>query len=68
MSNPDIRAGMSMLIAALCAEGRSTIANISQIDRGYERIDEKLRSLGARIGLHVHSPRVSGRSGRASVG
>src|SRR3954463_15148512 len=46
---PDIRAGMAMLIAALCAEGRSEIGNIRQIDRGYERIDERLRELGARI-------------------
>ena len=49
MSSPDIRAGMAMLIAALCAEGRSTIGNIREIDRGYERIDERLRALGARI-------------------
>ncbi|MDH7484893.1 MAG: UDP-N-acetylglucosamine 1-carboxyvinyltransferase [Anaerolineae bacterium] len=47
--SPDIRAGMALLIAALCAEGQSTIGNIGQIDRGYERIDEKLRRLGARI-------------------
>ena len=49
LTSPDIRAGMAMLIAALCAEGESTIKNIGQIDRGYERIDEKLRALGARI-------------------
>ena len=49
MVSPDIRAGMAMLIAALCAEGRSEIGNISQIDRGYERIDERLRGLGANI-------------------
>jgi UDP-N-acetylglucosamine 1-carboxyvinyltransferase len=49
MSSPDIRAGMAMLLAALCAEGTSTIGNIGEIDRGYERIDERLRSLGARI-------------------
>jgi UDP-N-acetylglucosamine 1-carboxyvinyltransferase len=49
LESPDIRAGMAMLIAALCAEGRSEIGNISQIDRGYERIDERLRDLGARI-------------------
>jgi UDP-N-acetylglucosamine 1-carboxyvinyltransferase len=49
MSSPDIRAGMAMLIAALCAEGRSTIGDAYQIDKGYERIDERLRSLGARI-------------------
>jgi UDP-N-acetylglucosamine 1-carboxyvinyltransferase len=49
VESPDIRAGMAMLIAALCAEGRSEIGNIRQIDRGYERIDERLRALGARI-------------------
>ena len=49
MESPDIRAGMAMLIAGLCAEGRSTIGNIGQIDRGYERIDERLRALGASI-------------------
>jgi UDP-N-acetylglucosamine 1-carboxyvinyltransferase len=49
MSSPDIRAGMAMLLAALCAEGTSTIGNIGEIDRGYERIDERLRALGARI-------------------
>jgi UDP-N-acetylglucosamine 1-carboxyvinyltransferase len=49
MSSPDIRAGMAMLLAALCAEGTSTIGNIGEVDRGYERIDERLRSLGARI-------------------
>jgi UDP-N-acetylglucosamine 1-carboxyvinyltransferase len=49
MASPDIRAGMAMLIAALCAEGRSVIGNIGEIDRGYERIDERLRALGARI-------------------
>jgi UDP-N-acetylglucosamine 1-carboxyvinyltransferase len=49
MESPDIRAGMAMLIASLCAEGRSTIGNIGQIDRGYERIDERLRGLGASI-------------------
>ncbi len=49
LESPDIRAGMAMLIAALCAEGRSEIGNVSQIDRGYERIDERLRELGARI-------------------
>jgi UDP-N-acetylglucosamine 1-carboxyvinyltransferase len=47
LESPDIRAGMAMLIAALCAEGTSTIGNIGQIDRGYERIDERLRDLGA---------------------
>lgn len=49
MDSPDIRAGMSLLIAALAADGRSTISNIWQIDRGYERIDDRLRSLGAHI-------------------
>ena len=49
LESPDIRAGMAMLIASLCAEGTSTIGNIAQIDRGYERIDERLRTLGARI-------------------
>jgi UDP-N-acetylglucosamine 1-carboxyvinyltransferase len=49
LTSPDIRAGMAMLIAALCAKGRSVIKNIGQIDRGYERIDEKLQSLGAHI-------------------
>ncbi|MEJ7825493.1 MAG: UDP-N-acetylglucosamine 1-carboxyvinyltransferase [Solirubrobacteraceae bacterium] len=49
VESPDIRAGMAMLIAALCAEGRSEIGNIRQIDRGYERIDGRLRDLGARI-------------------
>jgi UDP-N-acetylglucosamine 1-carboxyvinyltransferase len=49
MESPDIRAGMALLIAALCADGRSEIGNIRQIDRGYERIDERLRALGARI-------------------
>jgi UDP-N-acetylglucosamine 1-carboxyvinyltransferase len=49
VESPDIRAGMAMLIAALCAEGQSTINNVAQIERGYERIDERLRSLGALI-------------------
>jgi UDP-N-acetylglucosamine 1-carboxyvinyltransferase len=49
LESPDIRAGMAMLIAALCAEGSSEIGNVVQIDRGYERIDERLRGLGARI-------------------
>jgi UDP-N-acetylglucosamine 1-carboxyvinyltransferase len=49
MESPDIRAGMAILIAALCADGTSEIGNIGQIDRGYERIDERLRTLGARI-------------------
>jgi UDP-N-acetylglucosamine 1-carboxyvinyltransferase len=49
MASPDIRAGMAMLLAALCAEGTSTIGDAYQIDKGYERIDERLRALGARI-------------------
>jgi UDP-N-acetylglucosamine 1-carboxyvinyltransferase len=49
VESPDIRAGMAMLIAALCADGVTEIGNIRQIDRGYERIDERLRALGARI-------------------
>ncbi len=49
VDSPDIRAGMAMLIAALCADGRSEIGNVSQIDRGYERIDQRLRELGAKI-------------------
>jgi UDP-N-acetylglucosamine 1-carboxyvinyltransferase len=49
MSSPDIRAGMAMVIAALCAEGTSTIGEAYQIDKGYERIDERLRALGASI-------------------
>ncbi|MGI8715065.1 MAG: UDP-N-acetylglucosamine 1-carboxyvinyltransferase [Solirubrobacteraceae bacterium] len=49
VESPDIRAGMAMVIAALCADGVTEIGNIRQIDRGYERIDERLRDLGARI-------------------
>jgi UDP-N-acetylglucosamine 1-carboxyvinyltransferase len=49
VESPDIRAGMAMLLAALAAEGTSTIHNIGQIERGYERIDSRLRSLGAEI-------------------
>jgi UDP-N-acetylglucosamine 1-carboxyvinyltransferase len=49
MESPDIRAGMAMVIAACCASGVTEIGNIRQIDRGYERIDERLRELGARI-------------------
>ncbi len=49
VESPDIRAGMAMLMAALCADGVTEIGNIRQIDRGYERIDERLRDLGARI-------------------
>ncbi|MBK5209836.1 MAG: UDP-N-acetylglucosamine 1-carboxyvinyltransferase [Flavobacteriaceae bacterium] len=49
MASPDIRAGISLLIAALSAEGTSTIQNIEQIDRGYQNIDERLQSIGAKI-------------------
>ena len=49
MESPDIRAGMAMLLASLCAEGASTIGAVYQIDKGYERIDERLRALGAQI-------------------
>jgi UDP-N-acetylglucosamine 1-carboxyvinyltransferase len=49
VESPDIRAGMAMLIAALGARGESRIQNIRQIERGYERIDERLRALGAKI-------------------
>ncbi len=56
VSSPDIRAGMALIIAALCAKGQSEILNIEQVDRGYENIDEKLRSLGARIERINSSP------------
>jgi UDP-N-acetylglucosamine 1-carboxyvinyltransferase len=49
VESPDIRAGMAMLVAALCADGESTINNVAQIERGYERIDERLNALGANI-------------------
>ncbi|MCG9910893.1 MAG: UDP-N-acetylglucosamine 1-carboxyvinyltransferase [Flavobacteriales bacterium] len=49
MSSPDIRAGVALLIAAMSAEGKSVINNIDQIDRGYQRIDERLNALGAKI-------------------
>jgi UDP-N-acetylglucosamine 1-carboxyvinyltransferase len=49
VESPDIRAGMALVLAALAADGRSQIRNIGQIDRGYDRVDEKLRSLGAKI-------------------
>ncbi|MEO8478380.1 MAG: UDP-N-acetylglucosamine 1-carboxyvinyltransferase [Gemmatimonadota bacterium] len=52
VESPDIRAGMAMLLAALAAEGISTIHNVGQIERGYERIDERLRALGAEIERH----------------
>jgi UDP-N-acetylglucosamine 1-carboxyvinyltransferase len=49
MTSPDIRAGMALVIAALAAEGKSVIQNIVQVDRGYENIDARLRTLGAKI-------------------
>ncbi len=49
MDGPDIRAGMALLLATLSADGTSSIRNVGQIDRGYERIDEKLSQLGANI-------------------
>jgi UDP-N-acetylglucosamine 1-carboxyvinyltransferase len=49
MESPDIRAGMALVLAALAAEGESLIRAVGQIDRGYEKIDNKLRALGARI-------------------
>jgi len=49
MTSPDIRAGIALLIAALSANGESTIHNIEQIDRGYENIDSRLRAIGASI-------------------
>jgi UDP-N-acetylglucosamine 1-carboxyvinyltransferase len=49
LESPDIRAGMALVLAALTAEGQSVIRNVGQIDRGYERIDEKLRQLGAHV-------------------
>jgi UDP-N-acetylglucosamine 1-carboxyvinyltransferase len=49
VASPDIRAGMALMIAALCAQGASTIRNIGQIDRGYEHIEVKLQNLGAKI-------------------
>jgi UDP-N-acetylglucosamine 1-carboxyvinyltransferase len=49
MTSPDIRAGISLLIAALSAKGTSTIHNIEQIDRGYENIEGRLKSIGAKI-------------------
>ncbi|MBC7251874.1 MAG: UDP-N-acetylglucosamine 1-carboxyvinyltransferase [Anaerolineae bacterium] len=49
LESPDIRAGIALVIAALCARGQSIIGNVRQIDRGYERIEEKLQALGARI-------------------
>jgi UDP-N-acetylglucosamine 1-carboxyvinyltransferase len=59
VESPDIRAGMAMLMAALCAEGTTEIGNIRQIDRGYERIDERLRELGARIARTEDAPVIA---------
>ena len=56
ITSPDIRAGMALLLAALCARGTTTIRNIGQIDRGYERVEEKLSALGA----HIRRERVPG--------
>ncbi|MEI6663365.1 MAG: UDP-N-acetylglucosamine 1-carboxyvinyltransferase [Actinomycetes bacterium] len=58
LESPDIRAGMAMLIAALCAEGITEIGNIRQIDRGYERIDERIRALGGKIDRVDDSERI----------
>src|ERR1700759_5621575 len=60
MSSPDIRAGMAMLLAAVCAKGVSTINNADQIERGDERIDERLNALGARITRVPERPRDPG--------
>ena len=49
LTSPDIRAGMALVIAALCAKGRTTIEQAEMVDRGYERVDERLRALGAEI-------------------
>lgn len=49
IASPDIRAGMALILAALCAEGTSVVQNISQIDRGYERLEERLQAIGAQI-------------------
>jgi UDP-N-acetylglucosamine 1-carboxyvinyltransferase len=49
VTSPDIRAGMALVLAALAADGVTTIGNVQQIDRGYQQIDEKLRALGAKI-------------------
>ncbi|MEW6651754.1 MAG: UDP-N-acetylglucosamine 1-carboxyvinyltransferase, partial [Chloroflexota bacterium] len=49
MESPDIRAGMALVLAALSAKGTSVIRNVGQIDRGYEKVDQKLAQLGAKI-------------------
>jgi UDP-N-acetylglucosamine 1-carboxyvinyltransferase len=60
VDSPDIRAGMAILIAALCADGVTEIGNVRHIDRGYERIDDRLRALGARIERVEDFPRATG--------
>jgi UDP-N-acetylglucosamine 1-carboxyvinyltransferase len=60
MISPDIRAGMAMLLAAVCAKGTSTIDNADQIERGYERIDERLNALGAKITRVPERPQGAG--------
>jgi UDP-N-acetylglucosamine 1-carboxyvinyltransferase len=55
VASPDIRAGMALMIAALCAKGTSIIRNVGQIDRGYEHIEHKLQQLGAKIERMKHS-------------
>ncbi|MDO5575610.1 MAG: UDP-N-acetylglucosamine 1-carboxyvinyltransferase, partial [Fibrobacter sp.] len=62
ISSPDIRAGMALLIAACAAEGKSIINNIEQIDRGYERIDARLNSLGASIKRINDRREITGKS------
>ena len=52
VESPDVRAGMALLIAGLCSVGKTEIYNIHQIDRGYQRIEEKLKSIGAAISRH----------------
>jgi UDP-N-acetylglucosamine 1-carboxyvinyltransferase len=59
VESPDIRAGMAVLLAALCADGQTEIGNIRQIDRGYERIDDRLRDLGARIERVADQPAIA---------
>jgi len=59
--SPDVRAGMAMVIAALCAEGKSTIGNVYQIERGYENLSQRLMNLGA------HIERISDGSSKSKV-
>ena len=67
VESPDIRAGMAMLLAALCAEGRSEIGNVRQIDRGYERIDERLREPRRADRARRHEPvRLAAKPGGAA--